>query len=81
MLAKREMKACCFSLADTAACATGLLILSVSPCSLSVINLSRLTSFLSSSSVRLRTSGDDRVIESVKAAGEALTASAQRENH
>jgi hypothetical protein len=65
----------------TAVCATGRLILSVCPYSLSVINLSRPTSFSSSANVRLRTAGADETIESAKAAGEALTAVAQRENH
>ena len=81
MLAKRELEACCISLAVTAARATDRLIRSVCPCSLSMIDLSRLTSFLSSTNVRLRTAGVDLTIESTKTAGETLTSLAQQENH
>lgn len=80
MCAKREIKARCISIVVTAGCATGRLIPSVCPYSLSVINLRRLTSFSSSAKVRLRTSGVDWTIGSEKVGWGALTAAAQREN-
>ena len=61
-------------------CATGRLILSVCPYSLSVIDLSRLTSFSSSANVRSRTAGFDSTIGSRKVGCNAFTPSAQREN-
>jgi hypothetical protein len=64
----------------TAGCATGLLILSVCPYSLSVINLRRPTSLSSAANVRLRTAGGDWAIESEKVGCGAFTAPAQREN-